>query len=100
MSVPTIQPTDAQNCNLIHNNIFKNTELLHVLDEFDIQRTCIMIYSYNKTQQEARISQIYFWNRTLRVSDSMSVHHRECSTVHTAIGIGHTGYADCLLVPS
>jgi hypothetical protein len=26
-----------------------------------------------------------------------SVHHQESSTVHTAIGICHTGYADCLL---
>jgi len=38
-----------------------------------------------------------FWNRTLHVSDSFSVHHQESSTVHTAIGICHTGYADCLL---
>jgi len=26
---------------------------------------------------------------TLHVSDSISVHHQESSTVHTAIGIGH-----------
>ena len=38
-----------------------------------------------------------FWNRTLHVSDSFSVHHQESSTVHTAIGICHTDYADCLL---
>jgi len=43
------------------------------------------------------ISQVYFWNRTVHVSDSFSVHHQESSTVHTAIGIRHTGYADCLL---
>jgi hypothetical protein len=43
------------------------------------------------------ISQIYFWNRTLHVSDSFSVHHQESNTVHTAIGIYHTGYADYLL---
>jgi len=43
------------------------------------------------------ISQIYFWNETLHVSDSSSVHHQEFSTVHTAI---HTGYADCLLASS
>jgi hypothetical protein len=41
-----------------------------------------------------------FWNRTLHVSDSFSVHHQESSTVHTAIGICHTGYADCLLTSS
>jgi len=43
------------------------------------------------------ISQIYFWNRTLHVSDCFSVHHQESSTVYTAI---HTGYADCLLASS
>jgi len=51
-------------------------------------------YSYNKIKRDAVISQIYFWNRTLHVSDSSSAHHQESSTVHTAI---HTGYADCLL---
>jgi hypothetical protein len=34
---------------------------------------------------DALISQIYFWNRTVRVLDSSSVHHQEFSTVHTAI---------------
>jgi len=46
------------------------------------------------------ISQIYFWNRTLHVSDSYSVPHQESSTAHVAIGVRHTGYADCLLVGS
>ena len=31
------------------------------------------------------ISQIYFWNKTLRVSDSSSVHLQEFFTVHTAM---------------
>ena len=30
-------------------------------------------------------SQIYFWNKTLRVSDSSSVQHQEFFTVHTAM---------------
>jgi len=54
-----------------------------------------MLYSYNKNQRDALISQIYFWNRTLHVSDRFSVHHQESSTVYTAIG-----YADCLLARS
>ena len=58
---------------------------------------CIVIYSYNKTNDMNFISQIYFWNRTLHVSNSFSVHHQGSSTVHTAI---HTGYADCLLASS
>jgi len=43
---------------------------------------------------------MYFWNRTLHVSDSFSAHHQESSTVHTAIGICHTGYVECLLASS
>ena len=37
------------------------------------------------TQLDALISQIYFWNETLHVSDSSSVHHQEFFTVHTAM---------------
>ena len=51
-------------------------------------------------QHDALMSEIYFWNRTLRVSDSFCVHHQEFSTVHIATGIGHTGFADCLLASS
>ena len=46
-------------------------------------------------QRDALNSQIYFWNRTLHVLDRFSVHHQESSTVYTAIGICHTGFADC-----
>jgi hypothetical protein len=38
--------------------------------------------------------------RTLHVSDSFSVHHQEFFTVHTAIGICHTGFAGCMLAGS
>jgi hypothetical protein len=31
------------------------------------------------------MSQIYFWNKTLHVSDSSSVHQQEFFTVHTAM---------------
>jgi hypothetical protein len=34
-------------------------------------------------QPDAPISQIYFWNKTLHVSESSSVHHQEFFTVHT-----------------
>ena len=59
-----------------------------------------MIYSYNENQRDALISQIYFWNRTVHVSDSFSVHHQESSTVHIETGVRHTSYADCLLAGS
>jgi len=38
-----------------------------------------------KTLTDALTSQIYFWNKTLHVSDSSSVHHQEFLTVHTAM---------------
>jgi len=40
---------------------------------------------------------MYFWTRTVHVSESFCVNHQESSTVHTAI---HTGYADRLLASS
>jgi len=30
---------------------------------------------------------ILFWNDTLHVSDGLSVHHQEFTTVHTATGV-------------
>ena len=41
-----------------------------------------------------------FLEQILYVSDSFSVHHQESTTVHTAIGLCHTGYADCFLASS
>jgi len=41
-----------------------------------------------------------FWYRTLRVSERLTVHHQESSTVYTAIGICHACYADCMLAKS
>ena len=70
----------------------------HFFNNLTFRGPCsIVIYSYNESQRDALISQIYFGNRTLHVSDRFSVHHQESSTVHTAI---HTGYADCLLASS
>ena len=40
---------------------------------------------------------IVFWYNTLRVSDSLSVHHQEFKTVHTATDICQTDTALCLL---
>ena len=41
--------------------------------------------TYNKKKLGALISQIYFWNKTLHLSDNSSVHHQEFFTVHTAM---------------
>jgi len=54
---------------------------------------CILII---KPTRCANLSNL-IWNRTLHVSVRFSVHHQESSTVYTAIGIYHTGFADCLI---
>ena len=60
--------------------------ILHI---FYILPSCLL--GYTRTYQlDALISEIYFWNRNLHVSDRFSVHHQESSTVYTAIGICHT----------
>jgi len=41
-----------------------------------------------------------FWYINLHVLDMCSVHDQESSSVCTAIGIGYTDYADCLLASS
>ena len=40
---------------------------------------------------------ILFWNDTLHVSDSLSFHHQEFKTVHTATDKCQTDRAVCLL---
>ena len=39
----------------------------------------------SRSSVDALISQIYFWNKTLHVSDSPSVYYQEFFTVHTAV---------------
>jgi len=40
---------------------------------------------------------MYFWNKFLHVSDSSSIYHEEFFTLHAAVCICHTAYADSLL---
>ena len=47
-------------------------------------------------QLDALISQIYFWNKTLHVSDSSSVNHQEFFYCTRSNSICHTGLADSL----
>jgi len=58
-----------------------------------------VIYSYNKNQRDALFLKL-FLSIELHVSDRFTVRHQEYSTVYMAIGICHTGYADCLLAVS
>jgi hypothetical protein len=43
---------------------------------------------------------ILIWYINLHVSDRFTVHHQESSTVYTATGICHTGFAVCVLAES
>ena len=56
-------------------------------------RTNILSFC-NKTNEKHYFFKFIFG---IELSDGFSVHHQESSTVHTAIGICRTGYADCLL---
>jgi len=65
----------------------------------DHHRTCecwIVLNFLQQNQLGTLISEIYFWNKSLHVSDSSSARHQAFFIVHTAIGICHTGYADRL----
>ena len=43
------------------------------------------LYTQQWYMSYAPISQIYFWNKTVHVSESSSVHHQVFFTVHTAM---------------
>ena len=59
-----------------------------------------MVYSYNKNHRDALISQIYFGIKLYMCRTGLLSIISSLNTVHTAIGICHTGYADCLLARS
>ena len=44
-----------------------------------------VVTNFLLNQLDALISQIHFWNETVYVSDSSSVHHQEFFIVHTAM---------------
>jgi len=87
--------------------VFWDVSLCDTADKQQSQRNLLLPPSWQKSKLHIIIkpmrctnSQIYFWNRTLHVLDRFSAHHQESSTVHTAIGVSHTGFADCLLAGS
>jgi len=46
---------------------------------------CIVIYSYNKTNEKHQFVKFILEIEPLHVSDSISVHYQESSTVNTAM---------------
>ena len=66
---------------------------------------CLRVYRYLRNILIINTNEMHyfsnlFWHRTPHVSDRFTVHHQESSTVYTAIGVCHTGYANCLLARS
>jgi len=49
------------------------------------QNKYFMLKKLLLNQTDASISQIYFFNKILHVSDSSSIHHQEFFTVHTTM---------------
>ena len=63
---------------------------LYIISSFSLYtQQWYMSYRFaDSLQLNAPISEIYFWDKTVHVSDTSSVHHQQFCTVHTAI---HTG---------
>ena len=68
----------------VHRDKFDVQVTVH-RDKFDVQVTVHRDKFLQQNQLDSLISQIYFWDKTLHVSDSSSVHHQEFFTVHTAM---------------
>jgi len=60
---------------------------------------CIVIYSYNKIQQDAPFLKFIFDKELSMHQTDLSI-IRSLNTVYTAIGICHASYVDCLLAGS
>jgi len=81
---------------VVHYRVHNSPPLVIILNQINTVHAVltgliqinIILHSYNNNQRDALI-----WYRTLHVSDRFTVHHQE-STVYTALGVCHTGYAD------
>jgi len=66
--------------NLILKTVCLSYDFLHAFSYLTFGGPCIVIYSYNKTNEVDHFTNL-FWYRTLHVSDRFTVHHKESSTV-------------------
>jgi len=97
--VGSLYPWDQEYCSiLIATAGVLETECN--VEQSNIQRTVHRDIVFVIKTNEMHYFSNLFWYRTLHVSDRSTVHHQESSTVYTAVGISHTGYADCLLARS
>ena len=97
----------AQHARMIHR--YKNTKeklpetnlaiWFNKMLTFEHFKTCttdIKTNSYNKSQRDALIFQIYFGKELFMFRTDLLSIIRSLNTVFTAIGICHTSYVDCL----
>ena len=56
------------------------------------KRACIYV-SIVKPTRCTNVSNLFYFGKTVHVSDGLSVHHQEFETVHTATGICQTDTA-------
>ena len=63
------------------------------LKNFDIHRAVHRNISVAKPTRYINVLNLFYFGMTLNVSDGVSVHHQEFSTVHTATGICQTDTA-------
>ena len=90
---------------LFHRRIIRSN--VTFVEPFSVRTSCGILHSEDRASWYTCILTIkptkytnfsnLFWNRTLHVSDSFSVHHQESSTVHTAIDMS---YRFCWLLAS
>jgi len=67
---------------------------------YDIQRTVIVIYSYNKSQRDALFLKFIFDKKLYMFRRDLLSIIRSLNAVYTAIGICQASYVDCLLTRS
>ena len=81
---------------LAHTNWNSEPVILNLNSEMTSEYFLVLIIKTNELHCFPNL----FWYRTLHVSDRFTVHLQASSTVYTAIGICHGGYAGCLLARS
>ena len=73
---------------ILHRNCFLKQVIEGNIEgrvEARVRRGGRILFRTIKPTRCTNFFQIYFWNKNLHVSDSISVHHQESSTVHTAM---------------
>ena len=82
------------------HNIIETTGYRYESSGLTFKGPCIVIYSYNKSQRDALISQIYFDKELYMFRTDLLSIIRSLTTVYTATGICRASYVGCLIARS